>query len=145
MLVKFTTLRNFQALRRHESDFAQQLGYALTRYHARTDEHVDSKRETLVAPPAMQGLRQFDLGLFVSEAEKPQVPSERVCMSVFSDEESVPAEEGKEARRRPENLAASFASDAVDDDRCGWEHEDCKGAEYEEWARIYGYGETQQQ
>lgn len=57
-------------------------------------------------------------------------------MSVFSDDESIPAEEGKEAWRTPENLAASFASDVVDDNRCGWEHEDCMGAEYEEWAAF---------
>lgn len=87
-----------------------------------------------MSPPAMQGLCQFDLGLFVSEAEKPYVNSERDHMSVFSDEDPVPAEEGKEAGPRDDNLAAAFARDFVDDHSCNG-----TGARYEQWAAFHGY------
>ena len=60
-------------------------------------------------------------------------------MSVLSDEESVGsvlAEEGKEARRRTENLSATFAEVIIDDARCGWEHDVCLGEMYEQWASL---------
>ena len=84
-----------------------------------------------MSPPAMQGLRQLDLDLFVSEAGKPHLNSERDHMSVLSDEDSVPAEEGKEAGPRDDNLVAAFARDFVDDYICSG-----KGAKYEEWAAV---------
>ena len=60
----------------------------------------------------MQGLRRFDLDLFIFEADKPQMNSDRDHMSVFSDPDSIPAEEGKEARSRKRNLEAAFARES---------------------------------
>ena len=81
----------------------------MTRDHARTYTHVDTEEEIPIPPPAMQGLRRFDLDLFISEADKPQMNSDGDHMSVFSDPDSIPAEEGKEAMDQKRNFAAAFA------------------------------------
>lgn len=98
---KIHDTENVQALARQEADMVQFLGYAVTRDHGKSSP-----------PPTMQGLRYVDISCFVEESQKWRLPSERDGMSVLSDEESVGSvlpEEGKEARRRTENLSATFA------------------------------------
>ena len=134
-MVKFTTLKNFQALNRRDFVLVQSMGYAMTRNHPRTYEHVGSNVKILVPRPAMQGLRQKDIRMFVAETKKPQMNLDVDQWSVFSDDESISAEEDKETTRRPENFAAAFARDMLDDEKkpSGYNGD---GPRYEDWAAL---------
>ena len=139
MIVIFTTLKNFQALNRRDYDLVQSMGYAMTRNHATDYEHVGSKVKILVPRPAMQGLRQKDVKMFAAETQKPQVNLDVDHYSVFSDDDSISAEEDKENNRHPGNFAAALARDMMDDERKPSDYSG-DGVRYQDWAILLSLG-----